>query len=140
MSFVDFFLKIRNSSMFNTIVISVILASAFYAGVTTYDLPDNYEAALNFFDYSITVFFVIEILIRLMSEKNILNFFKSGWNIFDFVIVTVSLIPVGGAETVFVARLLRIVRILRVITIVPEFRRNIDGLIKTIPRLSLIHI
>ena len=78
MSFVDFFLKIRNSSMFNTIVISVILASAFYAGVTTYDLPDNYEVALNFFDYSITVFFVIEILIRLMSEKNILNFKKSG--------------------------------------------------------------
>ena len=138
MSFVDFFLKIRNSSMFNTIVISVILASAFYAGVTTYDLPDNYEAALNFFDYSITVFFVIEILIRLMSEKNILNFFKSGWNIFDFVIVTVSLIPVGGAETVFVARLLRIVRILRVITIVPEFRRIIDGLIKTIPRAGYI--
>ena len=119
MSFVDFFLKIRNSKAFNTIVISVILASAFYAGVTTYDLPDTYEAALSFFDYSITVFFVIEILIRLMSEKRLVDFFKSGWNVFDFIIVTVSLIPVGGAETVFVARLLRIVRILRVITIVP---------------------
>ena len=75
MSFVDFFLKIRNSKVFNTIVISVILASAFYAGVTTYDLPDTYEAALNIFDYSITVFFVIEILIRLMSEMNLFNFF-----------------------------------------------------------------
>lgn len=138
MSFVDFFLKIRNSKAFNTIVISVILASAFYAGVTTYDLPDTYEAALSFFDYSITVFFVIEILIRLMSEKRLVDFFKSGWNIFDFIIVTVSLIPVGGAETVFVARLLRIVRILRVITIVPEFRRIIDGLIKTIPRAGFI--
>ena len=138
MSFVDFFLKIRNSKAFNTIVISVILASAFYAGVTTYDLPDNYEAALSFFDYSITVFFVIEILIRLMSEKRLVDFFKSGGNVFDFIIVTVSLIPVGGAETVFVARLLRIVRILRVITIVPEFRRIIDGLIKTIPRAGFI--
>ena len=137
-SFVDFFLKIRNSKAFNTIVISVILASAFYAGVTTYDLPDTYEAALSFFDYSITVFFVIEILIRLMSEKRLVDFFKSGWNVFDFIIVTVSLIPVGGAETVFVARLLRIVRILRVITIVPEFRRIIDGLIKTIPRAGFI--
>jgi len=138
LSFVDFFLKIRNSKVFNTIVIAVILASAFYAGVTTYDLPDTYEAALNIFDYSITVFFVIEILIRLMSEKNLFNFFKSGWNVFDFIIVTVSLVPVAGAETVFVARLLRIVRILRVVTIVPEFRRIIDGIIKTIPRVGFI--
>jgi len=137
-SFVDFFLKIRNSNIFNAIVIAVILASAFYAGVTTYDLPDDYEATLNFLDYAITVFFLVEILIRLMSEKPFHNFFKSGWNVFDFTIVAISLIPVGGAETVFVARLLRIVRILRVITIVPEFRRIIDGLVKTIPRVGFI--
>jgi voltage-gated sodium channel len=137
-SFVDFFLKIRNSNIFNAIVIAVILASAFYAGVTTYDLPDDYEATLNFLDYAITVFFLVEILIRLMSEKPFYNFFKSGWNVFDFTIVAISLIPVGGAETVFVARLLRIVRILRVITIVPEFRRIIDGLVKTIPRVGFI--
>ncbi|MDG1016495.1 MAG: ion transporter [Woeseiaceae bacterium] len=137
-SFVDFFLAIRNSRAFNTIVIAVILASAFYAGVTTYDLPDDYEATLNFVDYAITIFFSIEILIRLMSEKPFYNFFKSGWNVFDFIIVAVSLIPVGGAETVFVARLLRIVRILRVITIVPEFRRIIDGLVKTIPRVGFV--
>ena len=109
-------------------MIAVILASAFYAGVTTYDLPDDYETTLNFLDYAITVFFLVEILIRLISEKPFYNFFKSGWNVFDFTIVAISLIPVGGAETVFVARLLRIVRILRVITIVPEFRRIIDGL------------
>jgi voltage-gated sodium channel len=137
-SFVDFFLKIRNSNIFNAIVIAVILASAFYAGVTTYDLPDDYESTLNFLDYAITVFFLVEILIRLMSEKPFYNFFKSGWNVFDFTIVAISLIPVGGAETVFVARLLRIVRILRVITIVPEFRRIIDGLVKTIPRVGFI--
>ena len=66
-SFVDFFLKIRNSNIFNSIVIAVILASAFYAGVTTYDLPDDYETTLNFLDYAITVFFLVEILIRLIS-------------------------------------------------------------------------
>jgi voltage-gated sodium channel len=106
--------------------------------VTTYDLPDDYETTLNFLDYAITVFFLVEILIRLISEKPFYNFFKSGWNVFDFTIVAISLIPVGGAETVFVARLLRIVRILRVITIVPEFRRIIDGLVKTIPRVGFV--
>ena len=57
---------------------------------------------------------------------------------FDFLIVTISLIPVGGAESVFVARLLRIVRILRIVTVIPAFRHIIEALIKTIPRVGFI--
>ena len=44
----------------------------------------------------------------------------------------------GGAESVFVARLLRIVRILRIITVIPAFRHIIEALIKTIPRVGFI--
>ena len=137
-SFIDFFLKIRNSSFFNTLVISVILASALYAGVSSYDIPSNYVYLLEFFDYAITIFFTIEILIRIIAERSLIRFFKDGWNIFDFIIVTISLIPVGGAESVFVARLLRIIRILRIVTVVPAFRHIIEALIKTIPRVGFI--
>ena len=87
-TFVDVFLRIRNSNIFNASVVSVIIASALYAGVTSYNIPDDYQFILNVFDYGITIFFVIEIIIRLISEKSLLNFFKSGWNIFDFVIIT----------------------------------------------------
>ena len=136
--FVDFFLKIRNSKFFNTLVISVILASALYAGVSSYDIPSNYIYLLEFFDYGITIFFTIEILIRMIAEKSLVKFFKDGWNVFDFIIVTISLIPVGGAESVFVARLLRIIRILRIVTVVPAFRHIIEALIKTVPRVGFI--
>ena len=44
----------------------------------------------------------------------------------------------GGAESVFVARLLRIIRILRIVTVVPAFRHIIEALIKTIPRVGFI--
>ena len=121
-SFIDFFLKIRNSNFFNTLVISVIIASALYAGVSSYDIPSQYVYLLEFFDYAITIFFTIEILIRIIAERSLIKFFKDGWNVFDFIIVTISLIPVGGSESVFVARLLRIVRILRIITVIPAFR------------------
>ena len=66
------------------------------------------------------------------------KFFKDGWNVFDFIIVTISLVPVGGTESVFVARLLRIIRILRIVTVVPAFRHIIEALIKTIPRVGFI--
>ncbi len=137
---VNAFLKIRNSKFFNTLVISVIIASALYAGVSSYNenIPADYAFLLQVFDYSITVFFTIEILIRIFAERSLVNFFKDGWNVFDFLIVSISLIPIGGAESVFVVRLLRIVRILRIITVVPAFRHIIDSLVKTIPRVGFI--
>ena len=137
-SFVAFFLKIRNSNIFSGIVIAVIVASAIYAGVSSYDIPPEYTFYLDLFNYAITLFFLIEIIIRMISERSLIKFFSDGWNIFDFLIVTISLVPINNVESVFVARLLRIIRVLRIITVVPAFRHIIDSLIKTIPRVGFI--
>ena len=94
---------------------------------------------INYFDYAITIFFLVEILIRIFAEANHpIKFFKNGWNVFDFVIVVISLIPVDGAESAFVARLLRIVRVLRIITVVPAFRHIVESLFKSMPRVAFI--
>ena len=137
-AFVDFFLKIRNSNFFSGLVIFVIIASAIYAGVSSYNIPAQYFVFLEAFDYFITVFFLIEIIIRMISEKSLLRFFKDGWNIFDFTIVVLSLVPIGAGSGVFVARLLRIIRVLRIITVVPAFRKIIESLIKSLPRVGFI--
>ena len=136
--FVTFFLKIRNSNIFSGIVIAVIVASAIYAGVSSYDISPEYTFYLDLFNYAITLFFLIEIIIRMISERSLIKFFSDGWNIFDFLIVTISLVPINNVESVFVARLLRIIRVLRIITVVPAFRHIIDSLIKTIPRVGFI--
>ena len=81
-----------------------------------------------------TVFFVIEISIRFFSEKNKLNFFKDGWNIFDSVIVISSLIPAGAGSSVMVLRLLRLARLLRVISFIPELRFVIEALIESLKK------
>ena len=73
---VQFFLKIRNSSFFNGIVIFVIIGSAIYAGVSSYDLSDDYVGILNFLDTAITVFFLIEIIIRIIAERSLIKFFS----------------------------------------------------------------
>ena len=74
----------------------------------------------------------------MISEKSLLRFFKDGWNIFDFTIVVLSLVPIGAGSGVFVARLLRIIRVLRIITVVPAFRKIIESLIKSLPRVGFI--
>ena len=137
--FIDFFLSIRDSKFFTGLVISVIVASAIYAGASSYDIPNQYTIILDYFDYAITVFFLVEILIRIFAEANHpVRFFKNGWNVFDFIIVVVSLVPVDGAESAFVARLLRIVRVLRIITVVPAFRHIVESLFKSMPRVAFI--
>ncbi|MEK9650177.1 MAG: ion transporter [Gammaproteobacteria bacterium] len=128
----------RDAPLFNVVVIGVIVFSAIYAGVSSYDLDTRFEPIISVLDYAITIFFLVEIIIRIFAEKSLKDFLKDGWNIFDTLIVCLSLIPVGGSETIFVARLLRIVRVLRIITVVPEFRGIIESLIQSLPRVSFI--
>jgi voltage-gated sodium channel len=72
-----------------------------------------------------------------MAFPNKKEFFKSGWNIFDTLIVIGSLIPTGGSG-VLLARLLRVFRVLRLVSMVPELRLLINALIKAIPRMGYI--
>ena len=55
--FIDFFLSIRDSKFFTGLVISVIVASAIYAGASSYDIPNQYSIIIDYFDYAITVSF-----------------------------------------------------------------------------------
>ena len=129
--------KIDSSKLFQGIVIAVILLSALLIGAKTHNLPDNIVAMLALLDLGITIFFVIEITIRYLAYPNKKQFFHSGWNIFDTVIVIGSLIPAGGSG-VLLARLLRVFRVLRLVSMVPELRLLINALLKAIPRMGYI--
>lgn len=129
--------KIDSSPIFQWSVITVIVISALLIGAKTHDLPEQVVNLLGFLDSAITVFFVIEITIRFIAFKDKKSFFKSGWNIFDTIIVIGSLIPAGGSG-VLLARLLRVFRVLRLVSMVPELRLLINALIKAIPRMGYI--
>jgi voltage-gated sodium channel len=129
--------KIDSSPFFQWSIIAVIIMSALLIGAKTHDLSPQVIRVLAFLDNAITVFFVIELTIRFMAFPNKKEFFKSGWNIFDTLIVIGSLIPTGGSG-VLLARLLRVFRVLRLVSMVPELRLLINALIKAIPRMGYI--
>jgi voltage-gated sodium channel len=129
---------IRSCKAFETLVIVVIVVSALAIGANTHDLPNWSISLLEVLDFGITVFFLFEIIIRMMVEPQFKNFFKNGWNVFDTIIVTVSLIPIDDSETVLLARLLRIFRVLRLISFVPELRMLVRALLKAIPRMGYV--
>lgn len=131
------FKRIDQSNTFQIFVIAVILISALTVGAHTYELHSSMEYALNIMDTAITVFFLIELIIRYLASDGIRAFFKKGWNVFDLVIVLGSLYPAAGS-TMFVARLLRIFRVLRLVSMVPELRVLVNALIKAIPQMGYI--
>ncbi|MDO7084709.1 ion transporter [Pseudocolwellia sp. AS88] len=132
-----FLQRINSSNIFQWSIIAVIIISALLIGAKTHNLPDDVVTILSILDHAITVFFVIELTIRFITYKDKRNFFKSGWNIFDTVIVIGSLIPAGGSG-VLLARLLRVFRVLRLVSMVPELRLLINALLKAIPRMGYI--
>lgn len=129
--------KIDSSPLFQWTVISVIIISALLIGARTHDLPPSIIGILTFLDNAVTVFFLVEIVIRFLATPKKSQFFKSGWNIFDTLIVIGSLVPDGGSG-VLLARLLRVFRVLRLVSMVPELRLLINALIKAIPRMGYI--
>ena len=132
------FIDIRSNKIFELFVITVIVISALKVGIGTYPLGPNITAGLKILDYAVTIFFLVEILIRMAAEHNLKRFFSKGWNIFDFVIVTASLIPIDESEMALLGRLLRIFRVLRLVSMIPELQVLLAALLQAIPRMGYV--
>ena len=130
--------KLKANRAFEFVVVSVIILAALLAGARTYHINPSAARLLSILDIFITVFFVVEISLRFMADKDKRNFFKSGWNIFDTIIVLASLAPVGNSEMVIVGRLLRIFRVLRMVSMIPELRILLNSLVRALPQLGYV--
>ncbi|PMR69292.1 ion transporter [Halomonas heilongjiangensis] len=133
------FERLRAHKAFELTVITIIVVSALLIGAKTYEEEVSpFQEWLLLLDTAVTIFFLVEILIRMAAEKRLRDFFKRGWNVFDFLIVTASLIPLDDSEMVLLARLLRIFRVLRLVSMIPELRMLIAALFKSIPRMGYV--
>ncbi|MEM9360211.1 MAG: ion transporter [Pseudomonadota bacterium] len=124
------------------IITALILLNAVTLGLETdKSVMASFGSLLVALDYAILVAFTIELAAKFYAYR--LDFFKSGWNIFDFVIVVISWMPSSGPFAIL--RALRILRILRLLSVVPQLRRvisaighSIPGMISVIGVLSII--
>ncbi|OUS36181.1 ion transporter ['Osedax' symbiont bacterium Rs2_46_30_T18] len=132
------FARIRHNKVFELFVISIILFSALVIGVKTYDLPQWLITILPWLDHGVTLFFLIELSIRFIGEPEKRKFFRNPWNLFDTLIVVVSLIPVEDSELALIGRLIRIFRVLRMVSMIPELRLLLNSLIRALPQLGYV--
>ncbi|MCW8933611.1 MAG: ion transporter [Gammaproteobacteria bacterium] len=136
----DRLVHLRENKIFETFVIVVILVSALVIGAKTYAISPAAFNVLKVLDIAVTGIFLFEIIIRMFAEKNLFRFFSKGWNIFDFIIVVASILPIEHGETAMLGRLLRIFRVLRLISIIPELRVLLAAFVTAIPRMGYVSL
>lgn len=120
---------------FERVIIALILVNALTLGLEA--IP-AVEAAhgdwLDWIDRIIVGVFVVEIGLRLALSRA--GFFRDPWNVFDFFVVTVALIPQSAAFSVL--RTLRVLRALRLVSRVPSMRRVVSALLAALPGMGSI--
>ncbi len=128
----------KDNKIFELSVVTVIIISALEIGAKTFQLSATAYSFTSILDSFITLFFLFELSIRFIADEDKKSFFKKGWNIFDTLVVLVSLIPIDNSEMALLARLVRVFRVLRMVSVVPELRVLINSLLKALPQLGYV--
>ena len=116
-------------------ITGLILINAIVLGLeTSPSVVLSYGNLLSLLDTVILAVFITEIAIKMVYRG--LGFFKNGWNVFDFLVVSIALIPASGPFAV--VRALRILRVLRLLSIVPQMRTVVQAFIVAIPGMLSI--
>ena len=126
--------RIVDSNAFQMFISGVIILNAIVLGLETYVAEDSPTFTLLMrLNEAFYIVFLIELIARMVSYfPRPLNFFRSGWNIFDFVVIGAALIPAVRAQAE-VIRLLRLARIARLLRFLPDARVLIATMGKALP-------
>jgi voltage-gated sodium channel len=125
--------RIAESSRFQSVIIVAILLNALVIGLETYDsIDDAHGGLLRTLNNIFLGVFTVEVLIRIAAHGHRpLGFFRSGWNVFDFVVVGAAYIP-AVRESVTLLRLARVLRVARLLSVIPGLRIVVLGIARSL--------
>jgi voltage-gated sodium channel len=133
--------RIVASTWFDLLIFGVIVANAVVLGLDTYDsIRRDAGGLLHTLNDVFLGVFVVELAIRIGAYgRRPQDFFRSGWNVFDFVVIGAAFLP-GLRENSTLLRLVRLARVLRVIRLLPELRLLITAVGRSLPGLASLTV
>lgn len=124
--------RVRNS------IQAIVLFNALILGLETSEwLMARAGTLLEAIDGACLAVFVLELALKIYASPG--RFFRSGWDIFDLLIVGISVVPAAGGN-ISVLRTLRILRLFRVISVAPQLRVVVEGLVRALPGLGSVFL
>ena len=135
----EFSHRLTQSNGFEYFIVALIVANAVLMGVETIPwVMANFDHWV-ILGYRLTLgVFIAEAALKMFAQwPRPDRYFRDGWNVFDFSIVVLALVPATGGFAI-VARLARLMRLLRLVSAVQELRLIVATLVRSIP--SMLHI
>jgi voltage-gated sodium channel len=131
--------RIVAAHWFTTVIMVVIIVNAVALGLETYaGLEERFGEQLELVNDVCLAIFVVELAIRLGAYgRRPLEFFRDGWNVFDFVVITIAFVP-GVRESSTLLRLARLARVVRIVRLLPDLRVLLAGVWRSVPPLFAI--
>jgi voltage-gated sodium channel len=125
--------RIAGARRFQLFIFGVILLNAVVLGLDTYEsIHEEWGDTLFILNEVFLGIYIVEILIRIAAHgTRPQDYFKSGWNVFDFIVVFAVFIP-GVRENALILRIVRLLRIVRIISVLPELRVLISGMVRAV--------
>lgn len=129
--------NIVSRKSFEYFIISLIIFNGIVLGLeTSPSIVQGYGDYLLLVNNLVLAVFVIEAILKITAvAPRFKLYFGDGWNLFDFSVVVLSLIPATG-EYAMIARLARLLRVARLISTIPELRLIVSTLVRSIPSMG----
>ena len=120
-------------------IIAVIIANSILLGLETFPaLAQDYGEWMRLGNWVALGIFIVEAALKMIAlAPRADRYFRDGWNVFDFLIIVLALIPATG-QFAMIARLARLLRVLRLISAIRDLRLIISALVRSIP--SVVHV
>jgi len=134
--------RISEASWFSYFIFGVIIAAGVVVGLQTYkEFEADHHTLLSFLDTIILSIFALEVLIKIIAEgKTPWRYFLDPWNVFDFTIVAVCLLPIQNNEFVAVLRLARVLRVMKLVSAIPRLQILVGAVLKSIPSIGYVSL
>ena len=129
------------SKVFHHFIVAVIVLAGVVAGLETSPAMIEHHGAILFgLDKLILGVFIVEALLKMAAHgRKPWRYFADGWNVFDFLIVVLCLLPVGGPFAA-VLRLTRALRLLRLVSALPKLQLLVGALLKSLSAMGYVSL
>jgi len=129
--------RVIGARWFEPWMIGIILFNGVLIGLeTSQEIMQQYGALLELGTDIILWLFIVEAALKITAVAPRFSlYFGNGWNLFDFTVVVLSLLP-ATEEFALVARLVRVLRVLRLVSTVPQLRLIVATLVRSIPSMG----
>ncbi len=129
--------RIADSGRFQGFIFAVIVANAAVLGMQTYEgAREAYGPVLRTLDSVFLGIFVVELAIRIGAfGRRPQDFFRDGWNVFDFVVIAAAFAP-GLRQNATLLRLVRLLRVVRLVSFLPDMRVLVRGMIRSLAPIA----